>query len=181
MTHLHRMRSWVLRRSACALLLIGAVYLFDKVLPGLLAEDLAVADRLVVRKADRVLLAMRQGQVLKSYPVSLGGQPIGAKRFEGDGRTPEGLYVIDWRNERSRFHLSLHISYPDSSDRARAAAAGLPPGGDIMIHGRPNWLSWLGPWFAGRDWTDGCIAVGNVDMEELLRAVPIGTPIEIQP
>lgn len=176
-----RRRRWVVRLVAGVALLPGVAYLFDKVLPPLLAEALPVADGIVVRKAERVLLMMRGGQVVKSYPVSLGGQPVGAKQVEGDGRTPEGRYAIDWRNDASRFHLSLHISYPDAADRARAAAAGASPGGDIMIHGRPNWLSWLGPLFAGRDWTDGCIAVGNVDMEELWRAVPVGTPIEIRP
>ncbi len=96
--------------------------------------------------------------------------------MEGDGRTPEGRYVIDWRNARSRFHLSLHISYPDARDHQRAAALGVSPGGDIFIHGTPWWH-----WLLGRDWTAGCIAVSNDDIERIWSLVPDGTLIEIRP
>jgi murein L,D-transpeptidase YafK len=179
-TPLRRIAS-VLRLGGAAGALLAAVYVFDKVAPPLLAEDLPAADAVIVHKADRMLLLMRQGSLLKSYSIALGGDPIGHKEREGDGRTPEGAYLIDWRNPTSAYHLSLHISYPNDADRSRAAAAGAWPGGDIMIHGRPDWLSWLFPLFAGRDWTDGCIAVDNIAIEEIWRAVAAGTPIQILP
>ena len=110
--------------------------------------------------------------------LQLGDAPVGPKRFEGDERTPEGRYVIDWANPNSSYYLSLHISYPNASDRAYAAAQGRSAGGMIMIHGQPNAL------LVGRvpgDWTDGCIAVSNEEMDALWDAVPDGTPIEILP
>jgi|SRR5579863_6608301 len=139
------------------------------------------ADKVVVLKSQRVLMLMKGEQVLKTYRVSLGPHPIGAKTREGDGKTPEGSYVLDRRNAKSRFHLSLHISYPDAADVARAQKLGLPPGGDIMVHGLPNGLGWVGGLHRYWDWTDGCIAVTNPEIEESWRAVPDGTPIEIKP
>ncbi len=139
------------------------------------------ADAVLVEKSSRRLLLLKAGEVLREYPISLGRQPVGHKRMEGDGRTPEGLYVLDWRNPDSRYHLSLHVSYPDAADRAAAAGRGVPPGGDIMIHGLPNGLGWLGRRHLDRDWTDGCIAVTNQEIEEIWGAVPNGTPIEIRP
>jgi murein L,D-transpeptidase YafK len=141
-----------------------------------------VADKLVVRKAERRLIVLSHGQPVKSYRISLGHDPIGKKEREGDGKTPEGSYVIDFRKEHSSCcYRSFHISYPDAADRASAAAIGASPGGSIMVHG----LSWPFFW-AGRlhrlyDWTDGCVAVTNQEMAELWRIVPVGTPIEIQP
>ena len=137
------------------------------------------ADFILVDKSDRTLTLMRAGKVLKTYRgIALGDAPVGHKRFEGDERTPEGRYTIDTRNPNSAYHLSLRISYPDAADRAYAAARGRSPGGDIFIHGQPNALP------MGRlpgDWTDGCIAVSNEEIEELWAAVPDGTPIEISP
>jgi murein L,D-transpeptidase YafK len=141
----------------------------------------AIADRVVVDKRARTLTLLRGEAVLKTYRVSLGGAPVGHKRQEGDERTPEGLYRIDARNPRSRMHLSLHISYPDSADVAQARARGVSPGGMIMIHGITNGLGWIGRLHRLADWTDGCVAVTNREMDEIWRAVPIGTPIEIQP
>jgi murein L,D-transpeptidase YafK len=141
----------------------------------------AVADRVIVAKGRRQLLLMKEGSVLKRYAVSLGREPEGAKRFEGDRRTPEGSYTIDGRNAGSRYHLALHVSYPNAADVARAAAAGRSAGGDIMIHGLPNGRGWLGPLHRLRDWTTGCIAVTDAEIEELWRAVPDGTPMEIRP
>lgn len=105
----------------------------------------------------------------------------GPKRQEGDERTPEGLYRIDWRNPNSVAHLSLHISYPDAEDRARAGAAGVAPGGSIMIHGLPNGWGFLGALHRRLDWTDGCIGVTNAEMREIWALVPDGTPIRIAP
>lgn len=124
---------------------------------------------------------MSQARVLKTYKIALGRDPDGPKVRQGDHRTPEGIYLLDRRNPNSRFHRSIHISYPESKDRAEAARLGLAPGGDIMIHGLPNGLGWLGSWHSKMDWTDGCIAVTNEEMDEIWRAVPDGTPIELDP
>ena len=142
------------------------------------AEDGKV-DLVVVQKAQRTLQLMSQGEVLRSYDVRLGGQPFGDKQQEGDGRTPEGRYAIAARNENSAFHLSLKISYPDTTDRADAAQRGVSPGGDIFIHGAPNW--WILPGQPPGDWTRGCIAVTKAEIEEIWQLVPDGTPIEIKP
>jgi murein L,D-transpeptidase YafK len=137
------------------------------------------ADRVLVDKSDRTLTLFAGGRAIRTYRgIQLGDAPLGHKRFEGDERTPEGRYTIDTRNPASAYHLSLRVSYPNAADRAYAAARGRSPGGEIFIHGQPNWLP------AGRlpgDWTDGCIAVANAEIEEVWRAVPDGTPIEIRP
>ena len=123
---------------------------------------------------------LRHGNELKSYRIALGGQPIGPKQQEGDMKTPEGLYTIDYRNPHSDYHLSLHISYPGPEDVRRTDAQGVSPGGDIMIHGLPNGMRWLGMSHR-KDWTAGCIAVTDEEIEELWRIIPDGTPIEIRP
>ena len=139
------------------------------------------ADAVVVDKAARRLTLMREGAVLAEYAISLGGAPAGHKQREGDERTPEGTYVIDWRNGQSIAHLSLHISYPNADDRNAAAARGEDPGGNIMIHGILNGWGWLGALHLGWDWTNGCIAVTNTEMREIWSLVPNGTPITILP
>ena len=137
------------------------------------------ADYVLVDKSDRTLTLFNRGVPFKSYlGLQLGGDPVGPKHFEGDARTPEGSYQIDTRNPRSAYHLSLHISYPSAADRAYAVTHRRSPGGEIFIHGQPNDLA------EGRepgDWTDGCIAVSNDEIEALWREVPDGTPIEIRP
>ncbi len=139
------------------------------------------ADRVVVDKAARTLTLMREGVPLKTYRVSLGGNPIGHKNREGDQRTPEGDYLIDWRKPDSSFHRALHISYPSPEDVDRARRAGISPGGDIMIHGAPNGLGWIGRLHRWRDWTAGCVAVTDAEIEEIWNAVPDGTPISLRP
>jgi murein L,D-transpeptidase YafK len=132
--------------------------------------------RIVVDKSDRMLWLLHHDEVLRSFEVDLGRAPAGHKQFEGDGKTPEGWYTIDRRNPNSRFHLSLGISYPNEQDRTFAASQGKSPGGDIFIHGASN--------FRGRnrgDWTEGCIAVRNREMEIIYAMVRNGTPILIQP
>ena len=114
------------------------------------------------------------------YEVALGSSPVGHKQREGDGRTPEGRYLLDWRNPRSAFHLSLHLSYPDAVDTKAADARGEDPGGMIMIHGMRNGLGWIGAAHRLMDWTDGCIAVTNEEIREIWSLVPNGTPIEIR-
>lgn len=139
------------------------------------------ADLVLVFKAERRLELRRGGRALRSYRISLGGSPVGHKVQEGDERTPEGLYLLDWRNPDSRFYKSIHVSYPSEQDRERALSLGVDPGGMIMIHGFPNWYRpGIADWvFTRRDWTRGCIAVRNDEMEEIWQAVDDGTPIMI--
>jgi murein L,D-transpeptidase YafK len=138
--------------------------------------DIGNADHVFVDKSERRLDLLRDGAVIASFPVMLGFNAEGHKTQEGDGRTPEGDYVLDWRNPKSRFHLSLHVSYPNAADRKQAAVRGVSPGGDIFVHGTPAWFALL-----GGDWTLGCIAVSNADMDVIRNTVPDGTPITIQP
>lgn len=139
------------------------------------------ADLVIVSKADRMLNLYRGAELLRSYEVSLGGDPIGPKRREGDGRTPEGRYVLDYRKADSSYHRALHVSYPSSEDRAAAKAEGVDPGGLVMVHGLRNGLGLIGRLHTVADWTDGCVAVTNREIEEIWRVVPDGTPIEIKP
>jgi len=141
----------------------------------------AKADRVVVLKEKRELQLLAGSQTLRSYRVALGFAPDGPKRRSGDGRTPEGTYTLDWRNPNSEFYRSIHISYPAPSDRERARRLGVAPGGDIMIHGLPNGREWIGEEHARFDWTEGCIAVTNAEMDEIWAMVDDGTPIEIRP
>ena len=141
----------------------------------------ALADRVVVEKSARKLTLFRGETPLKSYSVALGRAPEGTKEREGDHRTPEGRYVIDAHKLDSAFHRALHISYPSPADSAAAAQRGVKPGGDIMIHGLRNGLGWLGAFHRMVDWTAGCIAVTDKQIEEIYRTVPNGTPIEIRP
>jgi tetratricopeptide (TPR) repeat protein len=138
-------------------------------------------DRILIEKGTRRLMLISQGEVLKSYKIALGGNPAGPKERQGDNKTPEGTYVIDARNRDSRFHLSLHISYPNESDRKRAKELGVAPGGDIMIHGIKNGFSWVGDAHTEVDWTKGCIAVTDEEIEEISKVAPNGTIVEIRP
>jgi murein L,D-transpeptidase YafK len=138
----------------------------------------AMADKVVVLKGYRRLLLMKGDEVLKTYIVSL-GDPVGPKVRQGDNKTPEGQYVLDRHNANSQFHRSIHISYPNADDLARARKLGVSPGGELFIHGLPN--EFHGHSEALGDWTEGCIAVSNAEMDEIWRAVPDGTPIEIKP
>ena len=145
-------------------------------------EALPPADFVLVDKSDRTLTLITGGKPTWTITgLQYGDAPLGHKQFEGDERTPEGRYTIDWRNPNSSYHLSLHISYPNDADRAFAEAQGRSPGGDIMIHGQPNGLPLAdaGVRMPG-DWTDGCIAVSNAEIELLWQAIPDGTPIEIR-
>jgi murein L,D-transpeptidase YafK len=136
-------------------------------------------DRILIEKSARRMTVFRGDKVLQTYPIALGFSPVGDKARQGDGRTPEGVFRIDRRNAGSAYHLSLGLDYPQPADRARARMAGIDPGGDIMIHGQPNGLV-AGARLAG-DWTAGCIAVSDAEIEELFAAVEIGTPVEIRP
>jgi murein L,D-transpeptidase YafK len=141
------------------------------------------ADKILVKKSERKLYLLKDGQPIRSYRVSLGINPKGHKERQGDNRTPEGLYYIDGRNPGSRFHKALHVSYPSPKDREEAAKRGVAPGGQIMIHGHPDGGRFqnLREMLAGADWTAGCIAVTNPEIEEIWRLTSTGTPIEIIP
>ena len=139
------------------------------------------ADKILIEKNARRLTLISKGEVLKTYRIALGGNPIGPKERQGDNKTPEGTYVIDSRNRGSRYHLSLHISYPNERDKKRAKELGVSPGGDIMIHGIKNGFSWVGDSQAEVDWTKGCIAVTDEEIEEIEKLSPNGTVVEIRP
>lgn len=139
------------------------------------------ADRIVVEKSKRLMHLMQNGKVLKTYYVALGQSPWGHKLKRGDQRTPEGVYTIDYRRPESRFNKALHISYPNARDRQYAAVNGLDPGGEIYIHGEPNGGVNPARLIGGPDWTDGCIAVSNRQMNEIWNLVRTGTEIEIKP
>ena len=141
-------------------------------------------DTVVVKKSQRQLELLSRGQVVRQYRVALGAAPVGHKYREGDQRTPEGRYRLNWRNSQSNFYKSMHISYPSDTDRALSRQLGYNnPGGMIMLHGLPNYIQSpnLRQQYANRDWTEGCIAVQNHEMDEIWSLVKDGTPIHIIP
>jgi murein L,D-transpeptidase YafK len=140
-----------------------------------------MADMVLVTKSESKLYLKKDGKIIKEFHVAFGANPKGHKQQEGDERTPEGKYILDYKKEDSSFYKAIHISYPNESDKKRAKELGVNPGGLIMIHGQKNglgWLSWITQLF---DWTDGCIAVSNNAMDEIWESVKVGTPIEIKP
>ena len=165
-------RSW--RVGFAAMALMVSVANAKAPWPPPLASAAERVDEIRVDKSERRMTLLRDGRIVKSYRILLGDAPIGHKRQQGDERTPEGRYRITFRNDKSRFHLSLRVSYPNEADRRQARARGVDPGGDIMIHGGT-------PPGYSRDWTDGCIALTNRQIEEVWRLVPVGTPITISP
>lgn len=138
-------------------------------------------DKVVVVKALRQLRLIADGRIFRTYRVALGRNPVGDKLREGDGRTPEGQYTLSYKNDRSRYHRSIKVSYPNAQDREEARALGVDPGSDIMIHGLGPERAFLGKTHLAADWTEGCIAVTNEQMNEIWKLVPVGTPIEIRP
>jgi murein L,D-transpeptidase YafK len=145
------------------------------------AVAVAQADSIVVEKGERKLTLFLHGSPLKSYAVALGPNPVGDKERQGDGRTPEGVFHIQAHNPNSKYHLALKISYPDVTHQMRADALGIPAGGDIMIHGLPKGFESVGAAHLEQNWTEGCVAVTNAEIEEIWRAVRDGTPVEIKP
>jgi len=180
----HTRRVFRLTHLACLVLAAAAVGL-TALLGGCASQEptMHFVDSVVVRKSDRTLQLLRGGTVYRQYKIALGDSPVGQKFEEGDERTPEGDYILDWRNPRSEYYKSIHVSYPNARDRAFARALGFEPGGMIMIHGRPNWLSSekVAREYDNRDWTNGCIAVKNDEMDEIWELVRNGTPIRILP
>lgn len=173
------MRRPLLALAGVLLLLVagGTVWLLRGSDPDL--PDLPRIDRIVIHKGARDMQLWSGGRLVHTmHGVALGNAPVGQKHFEGDGKTPEGRYAIDFRNGESSYHLSLRLSYPDAAASAFAQAQGRSPGGEIYIHGQPNWLK------LGRlkgDWTQGCVAVSNKEIEALWRAVPPGAVVEVLP
>lgn len=167
---------------ALAVLAIGYTSVMARIASGtppvMLSAD-QQADEILVIKSTREMHLLRNGATLRSYDISLGAAPAGHKLTEGDERTPEGQYMIDWRNASSVAHLSLHISYPNAADKAAAAEQNLDPGGNIMIHGLPNGWDFLKNLHLAWDWTNGCIAVTNAQMRDIWSRVPNNTPITI--
>jgi murein L,D-transpeptidase YafK len=139
------------------------------------------ADRVVVLKKERTLQLVSHGRVVKTYKIALGGDPIGPKTRQGDHKTPEGIYILDRRNSHSQFYKAIHISYPSDQDRATARKNGVSPGGDVFVHGLPNGFGYAGAAHRLKDWTDGCIALTNDEIDEIWKSVADGTPIEIRP
>lgn len=138
-------------------------------------------DYVLVKKSELKMYLISNGKKIKEYSISLGAKPKGHKEQEGDERTPEGKYFLDYKKSDSSFYKAIHISYPNEEDKAKAKEKGVNPGGLIMIHGQKNglgWLSWLSQNF---NWTNGCIAVTNSEMDEIWNLVKVGTPIEILP
>lgn len=178
--------SWLILAAAAlagmAWLAAGTVvyYMPLRSLPDVAAGS---ADKIVIEKSRRQMAVYSRGRVIGRYKIGLGSEPLGDKRQEGDGRTPEGKYKISYKNPKSAYYLSLRISYPDENDKREARQNGVNPGGDIMIHGYPNFLpDFLGHLFLKeRDWTQGCIAVSNSEMDELWHMVPTGAEIEVRP
>ena len=138
------------------------------------------ADKIVIVKSVRTMTLLSGEKILKTYKVALGSVPVGAKRVEGDHKTPEGDYRIDAKNSHSQFH-SLRISYPSAADQQRARRLGSRPGGAIMIHGLARPFAYLGPLHRQTDWTDGCVAVTNAEIDEIWKLVPVGTKVAIRP
>jgi murein L,D-transpeptidase YafK len=138
------------------------------------------ADKVIVYKSQRRMQLLKNGEVIRTYKLALGDNPIGHKQQEGDEKTPEGNYTLDWRNSKSSCYKSLHISYPNKQDKARAKKLGVSPGGNIMIHGLLPSMKWLSKFHYYKDWTHGCIAVNNSEIDEIWKMVDNGTPIEIR-
>ena len=145
------------------------------------AGDFPVADKVIIEKAARKLHLLQNGKAFRTFKIALGIRPVGDKKKEGDFKTPEGRYILDSRNKDSEFFLSIHVSYPNATDRREAKELGADPGGAIMIHGQPNEPSRSEAYYRTQDWTNGCIAVSNSDMIDIWLMTGDNTPIEIIP
>lgn len=174
--------SAIISLAICATAYFAYPYLFpqkkQRIISHMLPGDIK-ADSIIVFKEKREMILLSKGKELKRYSISLGKNPEGHKMQEGDKKTPEGAYRIEFKNSNSKYHLSLRISYPSSSDKQNAESRGVDPGSDIMIHGLPNNMGMLEDYYLSNDWTDGCIAVSNQEIEEIWNAVDVGIPIMI--
>jgi len=161
--------------------LVATIFLFTAWVNLWAQKPTGGIDRVVVYKQERRLALLSQEKEIRSYKIALGREPVGAKIRQGDHRTPEGSYVLDARNPSSHFYKAFHISYPNQKDIANAKKLKVSPGGDIMLHGLPKEYAWIGKAHRLHDWTDGCVAVTNEEMDEIWKLVRVGTPIEIKP
>jgi len=165
--------------------LIFVLVLFCSLSPVVAGQTISASekkvDRIVIVKSTRTMTLLHGGQAIKTYKVALSAHSIGGKERVGDDKTPEGLYTVDWKNAQSKFHLALHISYPNAADRERARKLGVNPGGEIEIHGIGAKYGYLGALHRQTDWTAGCIAVTNEEIDEIWKIVPVGTTVEIKP
>lgn len=170
------MRATLLSTLTCFTVTIAVL-----VSPVLHASSMGKVDLVVVTKSESSMALMRDGKIVKQYRIAMGDLPVGHKLKEGDQRTPQGRYILDYKKSDSAYYKSIHISYPNEEDKFRAKALGIPPGGMIMIHGQ-NPKSSMSPEEAQRyNWTNGCIAITNAEMDEVWKVVDAGTPIEIWP
>lgn len=167
--------------TTLVLTIVGFITWASPVLANLSAKEQVKADLVVVYKAERILQLKRAGRVLRTFPIALGRNPVGPKLQEGDGRTPEGVYTLDWRNPDSQFYRALHISYPRQGESVHAIRWGVSPGGHIMLHGLPNGVAAEEVGHPRRDWTEGCIALTNEQIDEIWARVDDGTTIIIYP
>jgi murein L,D-transpeptidase YafK len=171
---------WLVAAIAC-----GSVFLTAQAIhnsgPEKKAESRETADAILILKKEHTLQLLSGGKVIRTYKVALGRGGLEPKEREGDARTPEGHYTIDAKNAVSHYHKALHVSYPSAKDRMRATAQGVSPGGAIMIHGLPNGMGWIGGTHRMYDWTLGCVAVTDAEIDEIWNLVPPGTPVEIRP
>lgn len=168
-------------RKPLLLLSTSALLILLNFLFGAQAHPRKQVDRILVEKSKRTMSLLSGPEVLKNYTVALGGQPVGAKDRQGDHKTPEGIYSVDGKIPTSQFHKALHLSYPSDADRERARKLGVSPGGDVEIHGLGAKWGWIGSRHRLTDWTDGCIAVTNEEIDEIYPLVRIGTMVEIRP
>ncbi|HEV8239523.1 MAG TPA: L,D-transpeptidase family protein [Thermoanaerobaculia bacterium] len=166
--------------AAVGVALLAALFAWANASPAPLSPGTKI-DRVLVLKSQHRLFLLDRGRSVASFPVALGRGPSGPKVREGDGRTPEGVYTIDFHNSASAFYRSLHVSYPQARDVARARRLGASPGGSIMVHGLPPRLAFVGRLQRLADWTNGCIALSNPEMRQVFNAVRDGTQIEIRP
>jgi murein L,D-transpeptidase YafK len=164
----------------CATILVFAA-LFHPSKTRAQAKPKEVADEILIVKSEHKMTLLNDGKVLHTYQVALSTVPVGAKERAGDHKVPEGDYRIDYKNPASQFHLALHVSYPNEADRVYAKKLGLEPGGEIEIHGLAKKYAWMGSMHRQYDWTNGCIAVTNAEIEEIYPMVPVGTKVEIKP
>jgi murein L,D-transpeptidase YafK len=177
MTFLSQKKNKIIRLSGVLLMAGMSVVAASR----LAAQTATKVDRIVVEKSKRTLTLMAGTKILKTYKVALGGQPVGPKDRQGDHKTPEGIYSVDAKNPNSQFCKALHISYPNQADRANARKLGVSPGGDVEIHGLGSKWGWIGAKHRLTDWTDGCIALTNEEIDEIYPLIKVGTTVEIRP
>ncbi len=166
---------------AATIALLFSAFLLCAAPPAAQTSAPVKADSILILKKDHVMELLAGGKVIRTYKVALGRRGLAPKQREGDGRTPEGHYIIDEKNAASHYHKALHISYPSVEDRKRASKLRVSPGGAIMIHGLPNGMGWLGASHRLYDWTLGCVAVTDAEIDDIWNLVPVGAPVEIRP